>query len=163
MHVFAGTVRDNLTIAAPGASDHDIRAALEATGATQVVDLLPDGLDTLVGSGGRQLTDAQAQQLALARLLLTDVELAILDEATAEAGSSHAATLDHGAAAALRDRTGLVIAHRLSQAATCDRIVVMEHGRIIETGTHDDLLAAGGTYAGLWAAWESGRDLRSAG
>jgi ABC-type multidrug transport system fused ATPase/permease subunit len=161
VHVFAATMRDNLTLAAPEASDRDVRAALEATSAAAMLDLLPDGLDTLVGSGGHQLTDAQAQQIALARLLLLDPELAILDEATAEAGSTHARLLDRSAEAALRGRTGLVIAHRLSQAAACDRIVVMEHGRIIEAGTHGELVAAGGVYAGLWAAWEAGRDVRT--
>ena len=159
VHVFAVSLRDNLTLAAPDVSDRDIRDALEATGATAIVDLLPDGLDTLVGVGGHHVTDAQAQQIALARLVLADPELAILDEATAEAGSIDASLLDRTAAAALRGRTALVIAHRLSQAATCDRIVVMEHGRIIETGTHRELVAARGVYAGLWAAWEAGRDI----
>jgi ABC-type multidrug transport system fused ATPase/permease subunit len=161
VHVFAGTVRDNFTLIAPQASDDDIRAALATSGATAILDLMPDGLDALVGAGGHQLTDAQAQQIALARLLLADPELAILDEATAEAGSTHAGLLDRTAEAALRGRTALVIAHRLSQAATCDRIVVMERGQIIEAGTHRALVAAGGVYAGLWAAWEAGRDVRT--
>ncbi|SFE47419.1 ATP-binding cassette, subfamily C [Actinacidiphila alni] len=157
VHVFAGTLRDNLTLAAPGATDHDLRAALEATGAASILDVLPDRLDTLLGVGGYPLTDAQAQQLALARLLLTDAELVILDEATAEAGSTYAGHLDRAADAVLAGRTAVVVAHRLSQAATCDRIMVMERGRIIETGTHGELIDAGGVYAGLWTAWEAAR------
>jgi ABC-type multidrug transport system fused ATPase/permease subunit len=157
IHVFAGSLRDNLTLAAPGAGDDRIGAALEATGAAGLLDLLPGGLDTVVGAGGHPLTDAQAQQLALARLLLADPDLAILDEATAEAGSAQSGLLDRAAEAALSGRTGLVIAHRLSQAATCDRVVVMEHGRITESGSHAELVAAGGVYAGLWSAWRDGR------
>ncbi|MFD9945542.1 ABC transporter ATP-binding protein [Nonomuraea sp. NPDC059023] len=155
VHVFAGTLRDNLTLAAPGATDRDLHAALVATGAASILDVLPDRLNTLLGVGGHPLTDAQAQQLALARLLLTDADLVILDEATAEAGSTYAGQLDRAADAVLAGRTAVVIAHRLSQAATCDRIMVMEHGRIIETGTHGELVDAGGVYAGLWRAWET--------
>jgi ABC-type multidrug transport system fused ATPase/permease subunit len=157
VHVFAGTLRDNFTLAAPTASDRDILTALEATDTAAIVDRLPDGLDTFVGIGGYQVTDAEAQQIALARLRLADPEFAILDEATSEAGSTHARVLDRTAEAALRGRTGLVIAHRLSQAALCHRIVVMERGRIIESGTHGELVAAAGVYAGLWAAWDAAR------
>ncbi|MER5894572.1 ABC transporter ATP-binding protein [Streptomyces sp. NPDC001876] len=157
VHVFAGTLRDNLTLAAPGATDRDLHAALEATGAASILDVLPDRLDTLLGVGGHPLTDAQAQQLALARLLLADADLVILDEATAEAGSTYAGQLDRAADAVLAGRTAVVVAHRLSQAATCDRIMVMERGRITETGTHGELVDAGGVYAGLWTAWEAAR------
>ncbi|MZG00871.1 ABC transporter ATP-binding protein [Streptomyces sp. SID5614] len=161
VHVFAGTLRDNLTLAAPDATDGDIRAALETTGAADLLELSADALDTVVGTGGHPLTEAEAQQLALARLLLADPELAILDEATAEAGSAHAERLDRASEAVLAGRSGIVIAHRLSQAATCDRIVVMDAGRVIETGTHDELLTADGTYARLWAVWQAGQQIRA--
>jgi len=162
VHVFATTLRENLTLAAPGATDSDIHAALDATGAAALLDLLPAGLDTVIGAGGQPLTDAQAQQIALARVLLADPELAIFDEATAEAGSVHAGLLDRAVDAALAGRTGLVIAHRLAQAASCDHILVMERGRIVETGTHDELVGAGDVYAGLWQAWLEGQALGGA-
>lgn len=153
VHVFAGTLRDNFTLAAPGASDDAIRAALDSIGAADLPDLLPHGLDTELGAGRHDLTAAQAQQVALARLVLADPEFAILDEASSEAGSTHAGLLDRAADTALAGRTGLVIAHRLSQAAACDYIVVMEQGRIVEEGRHDALIEANGSYARLWAAW----------
>jgi ATP-binding cassette subfamily C protein len=154
-HIFAGTLRDNLTLAAPGATDAQVREALRVAGALDLLDRLPAGLDTDLGPRGAPLTTATEQHIALVRVLLAAPALAILDEATAEAGSAHAHVLDHAAAAALAGRSGMVIAHRLSQAAACDRIVVMEHGRVIEDGTHTDLLAAGGQYSRLWDAQAS--------
>ncbi|QOC94753.1 ABC transporter ATP-binding protein [Micromonospora craniellae] len=156
-HVFAGTVRDNLTLAAPGATDEQITTALKQVGAEHIVELLPDGLDTEVGDGGHAVTAAQAQHLALARLALADPALVILDEATAEADTADTAVLDRATTAVTSGRSALVIAHRLSQARTADRIVVLQDGRLVETGTHDDLIAAGGRYADLWTAWETGR------
>ncbi|MFT3944304.1 MAG: ABC transporter ATP-binding protein [Ancrocorticia sp.] len=161
-HVFSGTLRENLTLAAPEASDDQLRAALIATGADELADLLPQSLDTMVGTTGYALTPSQTQQIALTRVLLADPDLAIFDEATAEAGSSHAGLLDRAADAALAGRTGLVIAHRLSQAADCDQILVMAHGRIVEFGTHDELIGADGTYAQLWQAWRQGQALGEA-
>jgi ATP-binding cassette subfamily C protein len=117
------------------------------------VDALPDGTETVVGDGGHRLTVAQAQHLALARLVLVDPPIAILDEATAEAGSAGARLLERAAAQALEGRTALIVAHRLSQAAVADRIVVLEAGRVVEEGTHAGLVAAGGVYATLWRAW----------
>ncbi|WOC13484.1 ABC transporter ATP-binding protein [Gordonia sp. MP11Mi] len=153
-HVFAGTLRDNLTLAAPDASDRDVVAALTDVDAGDLLDLLPDGLDSEIGSAGHDLTSAQAQHVALARVALASPDLVILDEATAEAGSAHAGVLDRAADAVLADRTGLVVAHRLSQARVCDRIVVMADGAITESGTHEQLVAAGGVYARLWSAWD---------
>ncbi len=155
-HIFAATLRENLILAAPGTSDELINQAVAATGAQDLLDQMPQGLDSDLGPRGAPLTAAQSQHIALIRLLLADPALAILDEATAEAGSAHAHLLDHAADAALAGRTGMVIAHRLSQAASCDRILVMERGQVIEDGTHEELLAAGGQYSRLWAAQTQG-------
>ncbi|WP_306205891.1 ABC transporter ATP-binding protein [Actinoplanes sp. RD1] len=166
-HVFTGSLREDLTYAAPGSDDDRILRALAAVRAGAWVDALPAGLDTAVGPGGHALTAAQVQQLALARLLLRDPPVVVLDEATAEAGSAGARELETAAAALIRGRTAIVVAHRLTQARACDRIAVLADGRITETGTHDELLARGGAYARLWAAWTtsgvSTTDAREAG
>ncbi|MEU9690406.1 ABC transporter ATP-binding protein [Amycolatopsis japonica] len=155
VHVFAGSLADDLRLARPDASDADLLAALEKVGARDWAEAL--GLATVVGEGGHRLTVTQAQQLALARLVLADPPIAILDEATAEAGSAGAKVLEAAAAAALEGRTGLVVAHRLTQAAASDRVVVLDAGVIVESGTHDELVAADGQYATLWAAWSDNR------
>ncbi|TWP54354.1 ABC transporter ATP-binding protein [Lentzea tibetensis] len=152
-HVFAGTLRDDVVFAAPDSTDEQVHAALHAVGAGPWVVALPDGLDTVVGTGGHALTAAQVQQLALARLLLRDPPVVVLDEATAEAGSSGARDLEQAAAALLAGRTAVVVAHRLTQARACDRIAVMADGLVVELGTHDQLVAQGGRYADLWSAW----------
>ena len=157
VHVFAGPLADDLRLAKPEASDDDLRAALAEVGALAWAEALPDGLATPVGEGGHRLTVTQAQQLALARLILTDPPIAILDEATADAGSAGARVLEGAAAKALAGRTGLVVAHRLTQAAAADRVVVMADGQVVESGTHEELAAAGGRYAALWEAWSDKR------
>lgn len=157
-HVFAGTLRDNLTIARTDADDVQIWRSLEQVGAAAWVRELPGGLDQEVGLAGVSLTPLQTQHLALARIDLLDPSVALLDEATAEAGSTGAAVLDEASDAVIRGRTCLVIAHRLDQAARADSVALVSDGRVVEQGTHEELVARGGEYAELWRAWSQGRE-----
>jgi ABC-type multidrug transport system fused ATPase/permease subunit len=152
-HVFVGTLRDNLRLARPGADDQELRAALGAVDAGHWSEALPDGLDTAVGSGGTQLTPAQAQQLALARLVLADPHTLVLDEATSLLDPRAARHLERSLARVLDGRTVIAIAHRLHTAHDADHIAVVEDGRITEYGSHPDLIAANGAYAALWQSW----------
>lgn len=152
-HLFTGTVRDNLTLAAPAATEDELLAALARVEAMGIIDRLPGGLDTPVGAGGHTLTAAEIQHLALARLLLADPAVVVLDEATAEADSADADLLEKASRTALQDRASLVIAHRLSQTAHADHIVVLDRGRILEEGDHQSLTEADGAYARLYRTW----------
>lgn len=157
VHVFSGTLRQDLTLARPEATDDELLDALRRVNATAWFERLPEGLDTVVGARGLQLDPVAAQQLALARVLLLDPAVIVMDEATAEAGSARAEALERAADEVTRDRSALVIAHRLDQASRADTILVMDSGRIVERGTHDELVAHGGIYHRLWNAWSAGR------
>lgn len=150
-HVFAGTVREDLGLFSD-ADEERMLSVVEELGAQWILRL-PEGLDTVVGESGHVLTPGQAQHLALVRVALSGASVVILDEATAEAGSADAELLDDAAVRAIGERTGIVIAHRLSQAVTADRILVMHDGRVVQSGTHSELVAVDGPYARLWEAW----------
>ncbi|MER7579196.1 ABC transporter ATP-binding protein [Kitasatospora sp. NPDC097691] len=156
-HVFVGTLRDNLRLAAPDADDTELRASLDAVDAGGWVDALPEGLDTEVGSGGTSLTPPQAQQLALARLVLADPHTLVLDEATSLLDPRAARHLERSLSRVLEGRTVIAIAHRLHTAHDADVIAVVEGGRISEYGSHPQLVAAGGPYAALWRSWRDER------
>ncbi|NGO71847.1 ABC transporter ATP-binding protein [Streptomyces boncukensis] len=157
-HVFAGSVRDNLSIARPDADEPAMTAALAQVGALDWALELPEGLETVVGPGGEALSPARRQQLALARLVLADPPLAVLDEPTAESYGGDRSAMRTAVDAALKGRTGIVIAHRLSDARAADRILVLDEGRVAAFGTHEQLLRDGGLYAELWSTWTAPRD-----
>jgi ABC-type multidrug transport system fused ATPase/permease subunit len=152
-HVFVGTLRDNLLLAKSNADDGELEVALASVDATPWVETLENGLDTEVGAGGHALAPGQAQQVALARLILADPHTLVLDEATSLLDPRAARHLERSLNAVLEGRTVIAIAHRLHTAHDADRIAVVEDGRISELGSHDQLVEADGAYAALWRAW----------
>ena len=156
-HVFVGSVRDNLRLARPAAADAELWAALRSVDAHAWVAGFEQGLDTEVGSGGVSLAPAQAQQIALARLVLADPHTLVLDEATSLMDPRAARHLERSLAGVLEGRTVVAIAHRLHTAHDADVIAVVEDGRIVELGGHDELVDAEGPYAALWHSWHGDR------
>lgn len=162
IHTFSGSLLDDVALGLPATAENwpddqvrgTVMEALEQVGAEWVRNLA-DGVDTLVGRLGTRLSPAHAQQVALARALLADPQVIILDEATAEAGSSGAAALDRAAVEVVRGRTALLVAHRLSQVAMADEVAVMEDGRIVEVGPPERLREGSGPFAKLWQVWSS--------
>jgi ABC-type multidrug transport system fused ATPase/permease subunit len=154
-HVFVGTLRDNILLSREDADDDAVWAALSAVGSADWVRRLPSRLDTMVGSGQQALTPAQAQQIALARLIVADPHTLVLDEATSLIDPRTARTVEGSMSALLSGRTVVAIAHRLHTAHDADRIAVVIDGRVAELGSHDELVELGGEYAALWRAWTS--------
>ena len=149
-HLFHESIRSNLQLAAAGASDEQLWEALRRARLDDVVAAMPDGLDTVVGERGYRLSGGQRQRLTIARLLLGRSRVVVLDEATASLDSASEAAVQHALAEALDGRTSLVIAHRLSTVRAADLILVVEGGRVVERGTHEQLLARNGRYAELY-------------
>jgi ATP-binding cassette subfamily B protein len=154
--LFSGTILDNVRVARPGATDDDIADALQAIGAYERFAALPDGLATEVHERGSRLSAGEKQLVSLARAALADPALLVLDEATSSLDPGTEALVETAMARLMEGRSVVVICHRLSTAARADRIGVVDHGRLIELGTHDELVERGGRYAKLYETWMRG-------
>jgi ATP-binding cassette subfamily B protein len=149
-HLFHDTIRANLLYAKPAASDAELEAALRDAQIASLVASLPQGLDTVIGDRGHRLSGGEKQRVAIARLLLKAPPLVILDEATAHLDSESERAIQEAFASALKGRTSLVIAHRLSTVQNADQILVLSKGRIVERGSHEELMRAGNLYQQLY-------------
>jgi ATP-binding cassette subfamily B protein len=157
--LFAGTIRDNIAFARPEAGDEEIFEAVRTVGLGDVVDRMPGGLDTVVHERGQTLSSGERQLIALARAFLAHPRVLVLDEATSNLDLQSETKIEAALDALLEDRTAILIAHRLSTAMRADRIAVVDQGRIIEVGSHAELVASGGRYAEMYATWVRQSDL----
>ena len=155
-HLFSGTLADNVRLAHPDASEEDVRRALRTIGALDRFESLPDGLDTDVQSRGLRLSAGERQLVGIARIALADPAVIVLDEATSSLDPATEAAVENALAAVAAGRTVVTIAHRLSTAQRADRVAVMEHGRLVEVASHDELVEQGERYARLWRSWQAG-------
>ena len=154
--MFHRSVADNIRFGRPDATDDEVRRAAHLAHAAEFIEALPEGYRTLVGERGVKLSGGQRQRMAIARAILKDAPILILDEATSSLDSESEGLIQEALWTLMKGRTALVIAHRLSTVRRMDRLVVIEHGRIVEQGAHDALLARGGIYASLWAHQSGG-------
>jgi ATP-binding cassette, subfamily B, bacterial len=160
--LFAGTVRDNIRVGNADATDGEIESAVDALGLRDRLEAWPEGLDTEVRERGSRLSAGERQLVSLLRAALADPTLLVLDEATSNLDPGTERAVERALERLMEGRTVVVIAHRLSTAARADRVAVIDHGRVAEVGTHDDLIAGEGAYASLFAAWTAGARERSA-
>ncbi len=153
--LFSGSVLDNIRFARPTASDDEVKRVARIVGVHDFVEGLPDGYDTEVQEGGSALSTGQRQLISFARALLADPRILILDEATSSVDAESERRIERAMEVLFSGRTSIIVAHRLSTVRYADEIVVVDGGRIVERGTHDELVAAGGRYAGLYRDWEA--------
>jgi ATP-binding cassette subfamily B protein len=153
--LFAGSIRENIAFARPGATEAEVDEAVRTVGLTELIDHLPDGVDTVVHERGQSLSSGERQLIALARAFLAQPRVLVLDEATSNLDLQSETKIEAALDVLLEGRTAILIAHRLSTAMKADRIVVVDDGRVVEMGTHTELLGAGGPYAAMYATWAS--------
>ena len=148
--LFSGSVLDNLRVGRPGATREELEAAAKAAQAHDFISALPDGYETVLGEGGGTLSGGERQRISIARALLKDAPIVLLDEATASVDASAEAQIQRAIDALVKHKTVVVIAHGLRTVRRASRIIVLDHGSVAESGTHDELLATNGIYAALW-------------